>query len=271
MKFTVLGGSGFIGSEVIKKLKSDNNTIYSPKRNDPLIFKDELGTVIYCAGNGDCLNAPFAVQEANVELLAGILTHGRFRRLIYLSSTRIYMNSKFSHENSDVSISNNDGRKLFNLTKMVGEELCLKSNRDCVIIRPSNVYGKAFNSNLFLPSITRDAIAKGLVNMYVTPEYSKDYVSVSDVVDAILFLSQNENKHEIYNVASGHNTTAGEIALLLKGKTNCDIVWHKCSQNEYFPITNIRRLQSEMNFVPKNVLEDMGEMIDDFQNILQVN
>ncbi|WP_337242221.1 NAD-dependent epimerase/dehydratase family protein, partial [Proteus faecis] len=77
-------------------------------------------------------------------------------------------------------IHTSDNRRLFNITKLAAEEICLKSNKNITIIRPSNVYGTAINSSLFLPSIVRDAIQKKEINMFVSPEYSKDYISVND-------------------------------------------------------------------------------------------
>lgn len=268
MKYTVLGASGFIGAELVSFLRSNNIEVYTPKRDDPGIFTRDLGIVVYCAGNGDCERNPLNVYEANIVLLSKIIKQCKFTRLVYLSSTRVYMNSMDSNESADLLIGQSDNRRLFNLTKLVAEELCLKSEKDCIIVRPANVYGKAFTSPLFLPAITRDAIINGIVNMYVTPEYNKDYVSVHDVVDAIYFLSRNNIKHRIYNVASGINTQASRIAEVLQKKTDCQIIWHDSKQTEKFPVTNINRLRSEMNFVPKNVLDDMSGMIDNFKAII---
>ncbi|HCD7968043.1 TPA: NAD-dependent epimerase/dehydratase family protein [Citrobacter amalonaticus] len=268
MKYTVFGASGFIGSELALFLRDNNIDVYTPKRDDPGIYTQELGIVIYCAGNGDCGKQPLNVLNANTVLLSSIITRCNFTRLVYLSSTRVYMNSMDSNESADLIVGESDNRRLFNLTKLVAEELCLKSEKDCVIVRPANVYGKAFSSPLFLPAITRDAILNGVVNMYVSPEYNKDYVSVHDVVDAIYFLSQNTLKHRIYNIASGINTRAIEIAEILQKKTACQIVWHESKQEEIFPVTNISRLKSEMNFEPKNVLDDMSGMIDNFRVII---
>lgn len=268
MKYTVFGASGFIGSELVSFLRNNNIEVYTPQRDDPEIYTQDLGIVIYCAGNGDCGKNPLNVLNANTVLLSSIITRCNFTRLVYLSSTRVYINSMDSEESADLIVGGNDNRRLFNLTKLVAEELCLKSEKDCIIVRPSNVYGKAFSSPLFLPAITRDAITKGIVNMYVSPEYNKDYVSVHDVIDAIYFLSQNTLKHSIYNIASGINTRASEIAEILQKKTSCQIIWHDFRQEEKFPITNINRLKSEMKFVPQNVLDDMSGMIDNFKAII---
>lgn len=269
MNYTVFGGKGFIGSEVVRQLHKDGVEIFVPEKNDNIVFDRELGTVIYCAGFGDCKNDPFKVLDSNVTLLNSLLRKSKFEKLIYISSTRLYMNQISSSENSNLTVTINDERRLFNLTKLTAEELCLRSNRNISIVRPSNVYGLALNSPLFLPAITRDAINKGLVNMYVSPRYSKDYVSVLDVAEIIIKISKKEQlNREVYNIASGVNTSAGQIADILTAETGCDVHWHRIYDEEEFPVTSIQKIKDEFNFSPRCVLSDLKSMIIDFKKVL---
>ncbi|MBG5883990.1 SDR family oxidoreductase [Providencia alcalifaciens] len=265
-KFTIIGGYGFIGSEIVNFLKEKNAHIFIPQKDDDKLFRDELGTIIYCAGYGDCINDPFKVLESNTILLSRILKKSNFDKLIYISSTRIYMENNSSDESSNFIIDRNDSRKLFNLTKLVSEELCLLSNRNVIIVRPSNVYGLAISSPLFLPSIVRDAILKSEVNMYVSPTYEKDYIYVKDVADAIYKLAIIENpKNKIYNLASGENTNAQQIANVLSTETGCKVFWHEQDKmDDNFPVTNIESIKVEINFDPKSVLVMMKQMIKDY-------
>lgn len=137
MKYTVVGSSGFIGSHMVTFLESMNKECFCPDR-DYLYNKEiDLGTVFYCAGYGDCKSDAYNVVDANVNKLKVILTQANFQKLVYISSTRVYLNSRDSAENSDLKICHNDGRKLFNLTKLVAEELCLRSKKNVVVVRPS--------------------------------------------------------------------------------------------------------------------------------------
>lgn len=266
--YTVLGGKGFIGKEIVSLLLKNNMEVFVPERGDDLYSKN-LGIVIYCIGAGDCVNKPFDVLESNTTLLSNILQNSKFDKIVYISSTRLYMNNNSSGENDDLLISNNDPRKLFNLTKMAGEDLCLKSKRDAIIVRPSNVYGLALNSPLFLPKITRDAIEKKVVNMFVSQEYEKDYVSVNDVSQSILELSQmKEAVGEIFNIASGYNTSALSISNILEEKTGCEIKWNTpYPLKEIFPVTEISKLGNILkSYKPRSVLEDLAIMIDEFKS-----
>ncbi|MCD1124784.1 SDR family oxidoreductase [Jinshanibacter sp. LJY008] len=275
MDFTIFGGNGFIGSVVVKYLINQGYSVWIPERNDSSIFIKNLGVVIYCAGNGDCVKTPFNVYEANVNLLSELLQKANFSKLLYISSTRIYMNNVSANENDDIRICVNDSRRLFNLTKLLAEELCLRSSRDVFILRPSNVYGITLNSPLFLPTITRNAINNGKVDMYVPMSYSKDYVSVDDVALTTILLAKNDIpiKEKIINVASGYNVSAKEIADILHKKTNCEIIWHDIDfAEEYFPrieVDNLLKYIPEYN--PRKILDDLNYMIDDFKSSMKNN
>ena len=268
--FTVIGGQGFIGAEVCEKLISEGHDVFVPAKEESFLHR-ELGIVIYCAGHGDCLNNPLKVINSNTTTLAEVIKLGLFQKLIYFSSTRLYLNQKNSCEESDLSIISSDNRRLFNLTKLVSEELCLLSNKNIVVVRPSNVYGTALNSPLYLPSIVRNAINHSHVDMYVSKSYEKDYVSVSDVVNAIFYLALTDVlKHKVYNIASGINVSAKSIADILQKHTNCEIVWHDrdYTREDQFPVTNIQRLSNEMEYNPNFVLNDLPLMIKKFKKLL---
>ena len=263
-KFTVFGGRGFIGSEFVKKIESQGCDVFIPERNDNSIYEIDLGTVIYCAGYGDCQKDPFNVLHANVTLLSSLLEKAVFDKLVYISSTRVYMNQNESFENGNLTICNDDNRKLFNLTKLVSEELCLKSGRNCLIVRPSNVYGLAIDSPLFLPSIVRDAISKQIVNMYVTPMYSKDYIYVEDLVTATIELIDIDIKGTI-NIASGVNTTAKDIADCLIQYTSCKVNWLVNKDIDYFSPIDISKLSKNIEYNPSTLISNLHKMIIDFQ------
>ena len=243
--------------------------VFVPRKNDSGLYDGDLGVVIYCAGYGDCAGNPRKVIESNISSLIQIIERSSFRRLIYLSSTRLYLSNDRSSEEADLLISSSDKRRLFNLTKLVAEEMCLLSDREIVIIRPSNIYGLAVSSPLYLPSIVRDAIHKKKVNMYVSKDYAKDYVSVMDVANSIYQLSLCDRlDSKIYNVGSGINISSREIAEVLSRETDCEIIWHKTPFNEeVFPETDISKLVAQIDFSPRSVLDDLPKLITEFKQV----
>ncbi|KJY79061.1 NAD-dependent epimerase/dehydratase family protein [Vibrio nigripulchritudo] len=270
-KFTVIGSSGFLGQEVVKQLINRDCIVEEINRNEIGYISDDLDYVIYCSGYGECDKDPYNVLDANSSVLSKLLMQKEFNKLIYISSTRVYMNSESSLEDSSIKISSDDGRKLFNLTKLIGEELCIKSKKNFTIVRPSNIYGVALNSPLFLPTITKNAIEDGKINMYVPKTYSKDYVHVKDVAYSVieLCLNRNSNGH-IVNVASGVNVSASDIASILERETGCVTNWHDVEGfSENFPTTTISKLSNFIpNYCPNNVIDDLRDMIKEFKERL---
>ena len=128
---TVLGASGFIGSHLVQKLSEQKIHFYAPNRNTILKNKD-LGDIIYCIGlTSDFRTKPSETVEAHVCFLNKVLKDFKFKTLTYLSSTRVYVNSKKKKvdENTLLNISINESEDLYNLTKLTGERLCLSSGR----------------------------------------------------------------------------------------------------------------------------------------------
>lgn len=263
-QYTIIGGQGFLGSELASQLEKYSPVV--PPKNDESIFNKNLGTVFYCAGHGDCNNNPFKVYDSNLNYLSKLLQNADFEKLVYVSSTRVYMDQNSSQETGDICVLKNDPRRLFNLTKLTAEELCLKSQKSVVIVRPSNIYGGAINSPLFLPSIVRDAVNKKQVNMYISPEYNKDYVSVKDVAHCMIELAKKPSLEQpIVNIASGKNVSAQSIADILQSNTQCEVIWHPTHQkDDQFPVTDISYLKSLIDFKPRSVELDLKEMIKQF-------
>lgn len=264
-KLTVFGGNGFIGSRIME-LSTEHG--YEAVRGDwkNLSFTEDMGDIVYCLGVGDC-GKPYDVINSHLNILQEILIHATFRRITYVSSTRVYMAGNNASENSAVKVIDKDDRKLFNLVKLTAEAMLEKSSCDYRIVRPSNVFGTALNSPLFLPSIIRDAIQKNEVNMFVPHEYEKDYVYVDDVASMILKITKNSKKHK-YNIASGENTSAIEIATILQKETDCKVNWHKSDCDDEFPVTDINAIKKEFGFSPHMAKDLIALMIENFKTKL---
>lgn len=262
--YTVFGSTGFIGSEIVSELKKQGHEVQVPSRHDKDICRNKLGTVIYAAGYGDCEKNPSNVVAANLTFLGNIIETSDFDKLVYFSSTRLYLNQSITNESTELKICNNDSRRLFNITKIAAEELCLKSNKNCLIVRPSNVYGLAIESPLFLPTIVKNAILSKNIDMYVTPEYSKDYVFVGDVVKATLDLI-DKDIDGIVNIASGENTSAKQIAEIIESQTGCNINWLVDKDLDYFHPIDISKIERFINYKPMNLDNNLHRMILDFK------
>ena len=267
MNITVIGSSGFIGKEFCKQAVELGYNVYAPVRGDERLFERDLGNVIYAAGYGNCGENYLNVLDANCTFLSRLLAEASFESITYLSSTRVFLDGSTTHEAASLVSSFHDKRRLFNLTKLVAEELLLLNSKRSLIIRPSNVYGLALESELFLPSIIRDALNKQVVDMYVTPNYSKDYIFVGDLVQTTLQLMKIEESG-IYNIASGENTSALEIADVLKSTTNSSINWHVKEDIDFFEAIDVSKISEVIDFKPRNVLNDLKSMVHEYSQVI---
>ena len=245
MTFTVLGASGFIGSRIVRALDEHSLPYRTPKRGDDLRGVP-LGHVLYCIGlTADFRRRPYDTVRAHVCHLLSILESAEFESFLYLSTTRLY--SKVDRTNEDVSLVVNphDPGDLYNISKLMGESVCLTTDRPNIrIARLSNVYGDDFASENFLSSVIRDAVTKGHVRLHTSPASTKDYIGIHDVVHLLPRIAR-EGKQRIYNVASGINTTNAELPRVARQQTGCNVEWSEGAETISFPQITIDRICAE--------------------------
>lgn len=80
----------------------------------------------------------------------------------------------------------------------------------CVVLRPSVVYGPGQAPDMFLPALIR-SIAAGRPFMMTPGQQTRDFIYVSDVVDALTKASACTDG-QILNVGSGESATMADVA-----------------------------------------------------------
>lgn len=264
MKFTILGASGFIGSHLVQKLESKQITYSAPKRNADLQGKN-LGHVVYCIGlTSDFRSKPFETVEAHVSKLLDILKFCEFESLLYLSSTRLYKHKShttIASELDEIEVNPNRLDDLYNFSKLMGESLLLNSGKDVKIARLSNVYGNDYHSDNFLPSIIRDALVDGEINLRTSLDSCKDYIHIDKVSELLLKIAA-DGKQRMYNVASGINTQNRELIEHIQKCTGCQVSVESNAPTISFPTISIQRIQQEFAFSPTNILNDITKLIE---------
>jgi len=259
--FTVFGASGLVGTALCEYLAATGEEVYAAGRFERGQGR-QLGHVVYCIGDDRVDRDPFAVVDTHVSILAEVLRQASYKSFLYLSTTRLYMEGPDASENACFKVNLADPNELFNLTKLTGEALCLAiPNEKVRIARLSNVTGVNPDSHLFLPTLIRDALQKGRINLYLAQESAKDYILLHDVVELIVRIA-NSGTRRIYNVASGTNISAGQIVKLLQEETGCVAEWHEQIKSINFARIDVTRIQNEFLFQPKSVLEGIPEIIE---------
>ncbi len=262
--FTVLGAKGFIGSRLAESLKQAGEEVYCPERNESLTDR-ELGHVFYCIGvTSDFRRRPFDTVQAHVCELRRILVEAHFDSLLYLSSTRVYSSGNNGDERATLQVTPAIDEDLYNISKLMGESLCMAAKEQVRVVRLSNVFGYHPSSDTFLHSIVTEALTKKRIRLRSALDSEKDYVSIEDVV-ALLPRISLEGKRRIYNIASGRNTTHAELLKALAAQLGIgfDVDPDACSQR--FPRIAIDRIKQEFGFKPVHLLNALPELLSSYR------
>ena len=247
----VLGGRGFVGSHLVRRLRAAGMEPLVPEKGECLVGR-KLGLVYHCAGlTADFRSRPFDTVDAHVGLVQSLLRSADFEGLVYLSSTRVYLGAEDTAEMSSLSVNPTRPDDLYNLSKLMGESLCLSAGRSGVrVVRLSNVLGQGMPEVNFVASVIRAALEGGVVHLRSALGSAKDYLGIDDVVDMILAIGER-GTGALYNVASGVNTTHRELLDLVVRETGCTVDVAPDAVDQVFPPVRIDRIRDEFGFTPR--------------------
>ncbi len=262
---TIIGARGLVGGRLRALIESRGKSPWCPSREqEDELYQRPLGTVYYCAGlTADYRARPFDTVEAHVSLLARMLERADFSRLVYLSSTRLYdsLGSALGSENAMLQFSPSDPRHLYDLSKSLGENLCLTASagRACVA-RLSCVLGDSLQDDGFIPSLLSQARGQVELEVSSSPFFARDYIGLDDVAGLLVNIAE-QGKEAVYNVASGINVSNSEVFRLVEKITGC-VICPTLDTCANAPQVDIKRIQGEFGFVPVPLETLMKQMVN---------
>lgn len=241
MNYLVIGGSGFIGSNIMERLKKEKKNddtvtrfdirdiLYFDARNEKRMedYTKGTGIVIHC-GNIPAhrlsMDDPYTIIENNYNATLGVLEACRrtdCRKIVFLSSFAVYgkHNPLPWTEKTPLCCSNTP----YGACKIHSEELLMYYHEwyglDIIIIRPSNVFGENEKLHLPLQVIPQwflDA-EEGRPLVVNGAHTVRDFTYVQDIVRGIL-LASKKGGYEIYNLCSGVPVYLLDIAYKISDK-----------------------------------------------------
>lgn len=261
-KFTVLGSEGFIGRRLAEHLRRSDSNLWTPRRGSDEVFTRSLGVVYYCIGlTADYASRPFDTIQAHVSYLAQILERAQFDHIVYLSSTRLYdgLDIELGRGDMPLRLSPNNPRHLYDLSKALGENLCMTTAGErCSIARLSSVFDPEPGAPGFLSELMQRVRHERAFTLNSKPGYCRDYITLDDTVASLIAIG-NERVCDIINVASGVNTYNSEIADTLR-PLGIDIRFDSDEQLMKLPRCDIQNLRS-LGVSPANTLRTLETFV----------
>lgn len=278
-KVLILGGSGFIGINLIENFLNNNHEVFVYGRNKPVItchsnnlhfieaemsdiekhkgyLKNiKIDTAIYLINtfpvNSKALEYG-SLLDKNKEFISELIDIAG--RLIFFSSGgRVYKSSEQPHHENEKLVAICDyGKSKIELEHFVITESNFKG-KPFLIVRPSNPYGpyqSLVGGQGLIATLVGRILLKESVDIWGTGYEVRDYIYIKDFVDIFYALYKIKSpRYNIYNIGSGIGVST--LSIL-------DVVREQLSISDL----NIRYLPSDIiksNILCNNrLLEELG-------------
>ncbi|MGH7313736.1 MAG: NAD-dependent epimerase/dehydratase family protein [Candidatus Rokuibacteriota bacterium] len=239
----VTGASGLIGHALASRLQAEGRNVIGLDRRPPragrasfpfveaelndvhrlyaAVRGREPAGIVHCGGVSGLMVArdnPFLICQTNILGTAHVLELARLVkacRVIFCSSI-----SAYGHQEVDGVVTEDTpmrGRTTYGASKIAGEAILQAYAEEHgvggIALRFTHVYGPGRETQCFVRAMIEDALARRASHLPHARRARRQYVYVTDVVDAIvLALDAEAPPRRAYNVGSGRQHRLGEVA-----------------------------------------------------------
>lgn len=300
-KVLVTGGSGFIGSHLIKKLLLNNYKVNCLDLKNNLLFKgknynffkgDILNKKILNKASKNCditihLAASLGVKntdnnltqclDSNILGTKNVLEaakNNKIKYFLYFSSSEIYGDQKNFPIYEDFASQN---RSVYAISKIAAENYVKgyfqKYNIEYNIIRFFNVYGPGQKENFVISKYISLASKNKILKVYGNGDQIRSFCHVDDATNGVLEVIEKGEKNKIYNVGNDKEPItilklANLVSSIFKKKIRIQKVSYnksdrKADREIIKRIPSIKRISQDTNYTPNiNLIDGLTGLIE---------
>ncbi len=292
----ITGGSGFLGTNLVKRLKNKNIFVYDAvnpnykckfikgnilekSKIKKTLQINKIDTVIHLAASLGVSNTekkPSEVIDINFLGTLNILEaikNTKVKKFVFASSSEVYGdNKKKMCETLELR-----PKSLYGHSKILGENLVKTYSNflgfDYLIFRFFNVCGFGQREDFVISKFFKDIKDKKELTVYGSGKQKRSFCHVKDACNAMILTINKKIRNEVFNIGNNKNPIAiKNLAVLIKNKSKyrCNIKFLPFKNSDrsknreiYFREPDLRKINKMTSYNPKiNLIKIIKEYTD---------